>query len=44
MYVVYDIKTAFNSRLRKVVTLFTKDVTGAFNAIYKFRLVIRLRK
>ena len=39
-YVVHDIKTAFNSRPGKVATLLTKDVTGAFNAVYKFRLVV----
>ena len=39
-YLVYDVKAAFSTL--KVTTLLTKDVIGAFNAVYKFRLVKRI--
>ena len=41
MYLVYDVEAAFSTL--KVATLLTKDVTGVFNVVYKFRLVERMR-
>ena len=41
-YLVYDVKRALIKG--KVATLFTKDVSGAFNAVYRNRLTRRIKK
>ena len=41
-YLVYNVKRALIKG--KIATLFTKDVLGAFNAVYRNRLTRRIKE